>query len=218
MPVVEDCFPDSGVLSIDDYENGGWMCTIKDSYFHSYSMVFTGDWSFLDKATGAHSVLMIFFAFTIGILLLNIIIALISNVFTEVEQNGQRAFWLKRLRFINELQSLKALLDFLPLEIRNNLDDRTSKAAEDISRGERKNHGDEDYDIVRSEAEGPSVRDEDSTDDNHDDRSVPMTFERVSLTRIRSNVIGNWGPQEKSFFEWYTYTAGLLMNHQYLLF
>ena len=93
------------------------MCTLEDSYFHSFSMVFTNDWSFLDKATGAHSVLMTFFAFTIGILLLNIIIALISNVFTEVEQNGQREFWLKRLRFINELQSLKVLLRFLPLKL-----------------------------------------------------------------------------------------------------
>jgi hypothetical protein len=83
-------------------------------------MVFTGDWSFLDKVTGAQSVLlMTIFAFAIGILLLNIIIALISNVFTEVEQNGQRAFWLKRLRFMNELQSLNALRDFLPQKLRN---------------------------------------------------------------------------------------------------
>jgi hypothetical protein len=114
VPVV-DCFSD---LSDEDYYNGGWMCRLKDSYFHSFSMVFTGDWSFLDKATGAHSTLMIFFAFTIGIFLLNIIIALISNVFTEVEQNGQRAFWLKRLRFISELQSLNALRDF-PKKLRN---------------------------------------------------------------------------------------------------
>ena len=83
------------------------MCTLKDAYFHSYSMVFTNDWSFLDKATGRHSALMTFFAFMIGILLLNIIIALISNVFTQVEQNGQRAFWLKRLRFVNEMQALR---------------------------------------------------------------------------------------------------------------
>ena len=122
-----------GNMTDTDYENGGWMCTLKDSYFHCYSMVLSQDWSFLERATGVHSVFMFLFAFAIGILLLNIIIAIISTKFTEVEQNGERAFWLKRLRFVNEMQSFNSLYGKLWKGLNNEID------GDNEASGERRN-------------------------------------------------------------------------------
>ena len=122
-----------GNMTDADYENGGWMCTLKDSYFHCYSMVLSQDWSFLERATGVHSVFMFLFAFAIGILLLNIIIAIISTKFTEVEQNGERAFWLKRLRFVNEMQSFNSLYGKLWKDLNNEID------GDNEASGERRN-------------------------------------------------------------------------------
>jgi hypothetical protein len=179
LPVV-DCSSD---LSDEDYyDNGGWMCRITDSYFHSFSMVFTNDLSFLHRATGAHSVLMTIFAFTIGILLLNIIIGLISSVFEDVEKNGQRAFWLKRLRFINELQS------FLNVVLRRFLSKKQLGNPVD----ENKHDADELYNAGEVE------------ETTEDKKSNPINLERISLTRGKS--IGNWGQidgKEKDFISWY---------------
>jgi len=97
--------PPNGI-TCDEYDNGGWTCRLSDSYFQSFAMLLSGDWFFLNGPTGVQSVLALIFAFLIGILLLNIIIALISNIFTDVEKDGQKAFWLSRLRFVNELESM----------------------------------------------------------------------------------------------------------------
>ena len=183
------------------------MCTLEDSYFHSFSMVFTNDWSFLDKATGAHSVLMIIFAFFIGILLLNIIIAVISDGFTEVKQNGQRAFWLKRLRFISELQSLNVVLQrFLPIKLGVNLgdeeDDGNAQAAPLISKGEV-----EGYSSIVKEEDESSKDDADELDNTsaNDNKSFSINLERISLTRGKS--IGNWSQsqnfKDRDFIYWY---------------
>ena len=48
-------------------------------------------------------VVQVLFAFVIGILLLNILIAVISNEFTEVMANSRRAFWHNRLKFLVEV-------------------------------------------------------------------------------------------------------------------
>lgn len=161
-------------------------------------MVFTNDWSFLDKATGSHSVLMTIFAFTIGILLLNIIIALIRNVFTEVEQNGQRAFWLKRLRFISESQSLNIVVllrRFLPKKQVGNLDDElddgnAQAAAPLMSEGE--------VDEASNMKEEESKGDADELDNNS--------------ARNGCNYIGNWGQirnvKERDFIYWYKADKG----------
>ena len=107
--------PPNGI-TCDEYDNGGWTCRLSDSYFHSFAMLLSGDWFFLNSPTGVQSVLALIFAFLIGILLLNIIIALISNRFTDVEKEGQKAFWLSRLRFVNELESM-----YIIRNIRNRL-------------------------------------------------------------------------------------------------
>jgi hypothetical protein len=55
------------------------------------------------------------FAFVIGILLLNVIIAVVSNVYTDIESNSQKAIWASRLRFVNELGSMGSAFSCLNL-------------------------------------------------------------------------------------------------------
>ena len=93
--------PPNGI-TCDEYNNGGWTCCLSDSYFHYFAMLLVGDWFLIDNPTEVQSVLALIFVFFIGILLLNIIIVLITNRFTDVEEDDQRAFWLSRLRFVKE--------------------------------------------------------------------------------------------------------------------
>jgi hypothetical protein len=48
------------------------------------------------------------FAFTMGIILMNMVIAVISNKYTEVEAKSEIAFWESRLRYIVEVESMKS--------------------------------------------------------------------------------------------------------------
>ena len=88
----------------DEYENGGWTCNLDSSYFHAFTMLLSGDWAFFSRPSGIVPTLVVVFASLSGVLLLNTLIAVISNVFTYVEENGQKAFWMNRLRFVNGLE------------------------------------------------------------------------------------------------------------------
>jgi hypothetical protein len=70
-------------------------------------MTLTGDWEFLTSNLGPLSYLAMMFAFTMGIILMNMVIAVISNKYTEVEAKSEIAFWESRLRYIVEVESMK---------------------------------------------------------------------------------------------------------------
>ena len=55
---------------------------------------------------GPISFLAMVFAFTIGIILMNVAIAVISNKYTEVEGKSEIAFWESCLRYIVELENV----------------------------------------------------------------------------------------------------------------
>lgn len=65
------------------------------------------DTSLLEEPSHVILVVVAFsFVGIVGILLLNILIAVVSNVFQRVQLGGQKAFWLKRLDLFIQLQSL----------------------------------------------------------------------------------------------------------------
>lgn len=88
----------------DEYQT--WTCSLNDSYFHSFAMLLSGDFLFFDSPSGLRSTLSFIFAAVIGIILLNILIAVVNDSFKQVEDNSEYAFWLGRLRFIVEMQGL----------------------------------------------------------------------------------------------------------------
>jgi hypothetical protein len=73
-------------------------------------MTLTGDWEFLTSNLGPLSYLAMIFAFTMGIILMNMVIAVISNKYTEVEAKSEIAFWESRLRYIVEVESMKSIV------------------------------------------------------------------------------------------------------------
>ena len=86
-----------------------WTRSLTQSYFHTFAMTLTGDWEFLTSNLGPLSYLAMIFAFTMGIILMNMVIAVISNKYTEVEAKSEIAFWESRLRYIVEVESMKSI-------------------------------------------------------------------------------------------------------------
>eukprot|EP00979_Chaetoceros_neogracilis_P008156 scaffold1802_cov162-Chaetoceros_neogracile.AAC.6 len=86
-----------------------WTSSLTQSYFHTFAMTLTGDWEFLTSNLGPLSYLAMIFAFTMGIILMNMVIAVISNKYTEVEAKSEIAFWESRLRYIVEVESMKSI-------------------------------------------------------------------------------------------------------------
>jgi hypothetical protein len=90
-------------------EDCEWTSSLTKSYFHAFAMTLTGDWEFLTSNLGPLSYLAMMFAFTMGIILMNMVIAVISNKYTEVEAKSEIAFWESRLRYIVEVESMKSI-------------------------------------------------------------------------------------------------------------
>lgn len=92
-----------------------WECgNVTDTYWESVSMFLTdGVWGFESETftigeKGFH--LKFVYAFVVGVLLLNIVIAVVSNKFTDVQNDAERVFWLHRLSLVQEFESLWTFL------------------------------------------------------------------------------------------------------------
>ena len=58
----------------------------------------------LSETSLAHVIIAFTFAGIVGILMLNILIAVISNIFSSVQKQGEKEFWLNRLDFISQIE------------------------------------------------------------------------------------------------------------------
>jgi hypothetical protein len=120
----------------EDYD---WMCDIgwnqgiSLSYFKSLNMLLSDDiWDF-GNGSELSSLLMLLFAFITGILLLNVLIAVISNVFTKTYDDAEKVFWENRLA-LTEFSSMSKILKKIVKEFRKwHTDDQSDTAAERIS-------------------------------------------------------------------------------------
>ena len=75
-----------------------WQCDVKSAFLQSSFMLFTTEFPFLDwkhdnTADPQQQVVSVLFAFVVGILLLNILIGVVSNVFEKVSESSENAFW-----------------------------------------------------------------------------------------------------------------------------
>lgn len=85
-----------------------WCETVSKSYRTSFAWFLSGDlWNF-DKS------LTYFYAFIIGVLFFNIVIAVVSNRFTDVQNDAEHSFWLHRYSLTQELYSVRRLFSFVP--------------------------------------------------------------------------------------------------------
>lgn len=96
----------------------GWQCNAYSSFFQSSVMFLTTDWEFMEwdafRWEGGQwrdnnwllTVIAFLFAIVIGLLLLNMLIAVVSNVFTKVTEASENAFWETRLSFMVEINAI----------------------------------------------------------------------------------------------------------------
>lgn len=91
----------------DDEESGlleGWFCTLGGSYFTTFTMFLSTDWVYFNKPSlSLSTILAQLFALVIGILLLNILIAEIGNIYSEMRERGRLEFWSRRLSYVVEI-------------------------------------------------------------------------------------------------------------------
>lgn len=102
--------PDLSIMTDDQFLNGAWACTRQNSYLSALIMLLNSEWHFLENPKGVQSLLSIVYAFVLGVLLLNIIIALISIEFQDVILNSERAFWHSRYQSLCEADTIISFL------------------------------------------------------------------------------------------------------------
>jgi len=93
------------------FEDGWKTCTVWDSYINSLQMFVTNaNWSFLDKSG---IVWTFFFAIIIGVIFMNIFIAVVSNEYTRVQEYAKIVFWEHRLSLIYEIENMWKCVNIL---------------------------------------------------------------------------------------------------------
>ena len=103
------CNSDTCHVDDNDHQDApvDWTCNLSSSYAQTFSILITSNWSFLDdEAEGFQTSISYAFAFIVGILLLNILIAIINNAFSAIERSGDLEYWKYRLNFENGTQQL----------------------------------------------------------------------------------------------------------------
>jgi len=85
-----------------------------------------GDWSFGVENNAARGLAYVY-GFIVGIVLLNIVIAVVSNIFTEVQNDANTAFWDNRFSITTETELLWSLFPCLKGKLRKHFFDTTTR-------------------------------------------------------------------------------------------
>lgn len=118
-----------------EYQAGGWTCQLKDSYFQSFAMLLSGDFLFFEKPNGKWSALTFIFAIVIGIVMLNVLIAIVNDSLMENQKRSQDGFWLGRLEF---LCSIKDILRFISSTHNNSIENDEMRVLKVLFNGSTK--------------------------------------------------------------------------------
>lgn len=90
-----------------------WTCTISSSYFETVILLLTGELAFINQSDGfANMAPSMLFGFAMGILFLNISIAVITDAYNDVKTFESKRFTRNRLAFAAGSQSLLSILLF----------------------------------------------------------------------------------------------------------
>ncbi len=92
-----------------------WQCKATSSYFQSFGMLLNVSFEFLDWNVEDQDeddffylrIISYLFGLVVGILLLNILIAVVNNVFTKVSEESEDAFWTTRMDFMVEVNMIR---------------------------------------------------------------------------------------------------------------
>ncbi len=112
---------DTACINRESYDDTGWECYASSSFFHNFAMLLGQkesaflDWDKYDWDPSARNdwlqaAISFFFSIVVGILLLNILIAVVSNVFSQTQERSEQAFWTTRLAFMTEINAIRKKL------------------------------------------------------------------------------------------------------------
>jgi len=83
-----------------------YTCTIRSSYFMTFSQFFTMNWRFMERpSASAATVLSFTLAFLTTFLLLNVLVAQVVYQYSKFMDEGRRSFWTLRLTTILEIST-----------------------------------------------------------------------------------------------------------------
>jgi len=103
----------SGVCRNPINDGGISFCTFGDSLFSTYAL-FVGGIEMADLAsTTIMKVISIAFGFFVAVILLNVVIAIVSNSWDSVAEEGKEVFWNYRLLFFNDVKNYEEVLPCL---------------------------------------------------------------------------------------------------------
>jgi len=107
-----NCAEGAEILEDEEITEDNWTCDLSANYFMALSMLLEGAHYFLVEnpirltEPTSNAIISICFAFLIITILLNILIAIISDVFSEVREKGTEEFWSNRYASMFELHRI----------------------------------------------------------------------------------------------------------------
>ena len=115
--------------AVCDYSEGSnqeWQCSARSSLFQSFGMFLSTEYDFMtwenDSNKSMLETIAFMFAVVVGILLLNILIAVVNNEFTKVSEASENAFWTTRLDIMVEVNEIRNfVLSFCSSNNNNNV-------------------------------------------------------------------------------------------------
>lgn len=201
-----------------------WTCDLSTTYKHTFAPFFH-----LESQSQSHySVISYMNGFFIGLIMLNVLIATITNYFMVALEKGDQSFWRNRMQYVVECQSLFGLVSFFGLCPNDLHYEMEGINGVGVGVG-----GDNDYDKVQDNEEeyyqpmittgesnhgggqaqqhgrGCDIENENVPDDTMSIRTDASRTEKVLIQRIAFGS-QNWetykrkmGKEERRFFKWW---------------
>ena len=90
-------------------EQNSDFCTLSDTMFNTFSL-FIGLEEFEQIQHDNNRISLVIFLSISSILLLNVVIAIVNNSFNDIEDEAEKLFWLNRIYFVCEIESVRNFL------------------------------------------------------------------------------------------------------------
>jgi len=97
------CNNPSNLNDADFNAQGGFQCSLLDSYIYSFTNMFAFK---IPNRSAVHWVIPLLYSFVMGMLLLKFVIAIILEAYADVRKQSEMTFWCSRLELVNELDTI----------------------------------------------------------------------------------------------------------------
>ncbi len=196
-----------------------WTCDLSSTYTQTFATMFHLE----SQLQSYHSIISYINGFLIGLLMLNVLIAIVTNYFMIALEKGDQSFWRNRMQFVVECQSLFGAVSFLGLcrndlvsELENHHGNNTEDAIVldnwDKDKDDEEQHpmiNTHDLNDTHNEGQRTGNDNDECRDETISIHTESSRTEKVLLQRIPFG-LQSWGAykrkmgsEEKRFFRWW---------------